>query len=163
MRHTAAMWWRCKVAIYTSGVDQEELHKLIASLTACVDKAMPKIKQASDAAGEIVLREIRSRAPVRSGTLRDSLKLQKKKPVKSDYTYCVIAFPKATAYAVPVELGHDLVKVNKSNKRSFKRKIVGHIAETRFMRDGAEAAASAVSDKIIAALNDVIESLGDHA
>jgi HK97 gp10 family phage protein len=94
------------------------LNDLPAELEKEIEKAL------TDAAG-VVLERAKSKVPVKTGELRDSLKIRKPKPSGKNRFYLSSAVVMGKAYGVPLELGHKLVTHGK---------LRGTVKERPFLR-----------------------------
>lgn len=130
------------------------LNELIKAFATLGDEAMPYLVEATNAAGEIILKRTKEKVPTGTGALRDSLKLKRAtiKPGKYVVTG-QITFDKDTAYGVPLELGH-AVRFSKTGP------IVGHVAAHPFMRPAADESKEEVVDLITNAMNKALENMG---
>jgi HK97 gp10 family phage protein len=135
----------------------EGLNELIRDLADFADNAMPDLFKTSDVAARVVLKRSKELAPVdtsdpfHAGTLKRSLKVVKPKTKKGVYiAISRVTFGKDAAYAVPVELGHD-VRLTKGGQ------AVGHVKEHPFLRPAADEKKPEVIDIMIRSMNEILD------
>lgn len=141
------------MAIRTSEV--AGLEELIRATSRNADQAMPGLKTASDSAGRIVLASAKEKAGAmrKTGTLEKSLKLTPAKVKQGKaVTFSKVTFGRDAAYAVPLELGHDIV-VNGRH--------VGEVAARPFLRPAADENQDRVVDVLVEAMNKELDKWGD--
>ena len=131
----------------------EGLDELISAFQKLGDEAIPYILQGSNEAGGEVLRKAVSKVPVDTGNLKQKLKVIKaKKSAKYPYrVFSKVTFPKEAAYAVPLELGHNLV---------IDGKKVGVVKERPFLRPAADESKENVVKAIAASMNKALGEMG---
>ncbi|WP_128426287.1 HK97 gp10 family phage protein [Gudongella oleilytica] len=131
----------------------EGLDELIAAFQKLGDDALPYLMQGSNEAGSEVLRKAVSKVPVDSGNLKRKLKVIKaKKSAKYPYrVFSKVTFPKGAAYAVPLELGHNLI---------IDGKKVGVIKELPFLRPAADESKETVVKAIADSMNKALGEMG---
>lgn len=131
----------------------EGLDELISAFQKLGDEAMPYVMQGSNKAGGGVLQKAVVKAPVKSGNLKRKLKVVK--AVKSaKYPYRVfskVTFSRGAAYAVPLELGHNIVVNGKK---------VGVVKEHPFLRPAADESKEEVVSTIADAMNKALDQMG---
>ncbi len=135
----------------------EGLDELIRATQRLSEQAMPALKVASNKAGVVVLNSAKAKASVmtRTGTLQRSLKLVKARTKGgTPITFSKVTFGKDAAYAVPLELGHDI--------RRGGRKV-GDVGARPFLRPAADESRNQVAEILIAAMNAELDKWGDKA
>jgi len=141
----------------------EGLEQLMSDLRNVSDEAMPILKAASDRAGRLVLARTKQLVPVDTGNLRDELKLKLKAVKKGKpITSCDVTFGKAGAYAVPLELGHDLLAKGGrrgSHGRPFRGRKIGEVKPRPFLRPAADQSRDEVTAIIVDAMNEAMSKL----
>jgi HK97 gp10 family phage protein len=144
------------MAIYSK--DIVGLDELIKDLQGFGEKAIQLLKPAADEAGEIVLTKAKAKVNVsdeiaKHAHLREVLKLVKSRVKKGECKYSnKITFPKSAAYAVPLELGHRLVRNGKK---------IGTVKEKPFLRPAADESREKVENIFINAMDRALKELGD--
>lgn len=131
----------------------EGLDELIKAFNELGEDALPYLKDAANDAGSSVLDRARENVPVLSGQLKSKLKLGKAR-ISSKYPYRVfskVTFTKDVAYAVPLELGHKLVKNGA---------VVGGVSERPFMRPAADESEGAAIRTLSEGMNKALEKMG---
>jgi len=129
------------------------LDELIDAFMKLPEESLVFLKNASNSAGDIVLNKSKQKAPVDTRNLQNSLKLVKAKK-SSKYPYRVfskVTLGKGSAYAVPVELGHKLVKNGN---------VVGAVNEKPFLRPAADESKNEVLSIVADAMNKALEQMG---
>lgn len=131
----------------------EGLDELISAFQKLGEQAMPYVIQGSNEAGSEVLSKAVSKVPVDTGNLKRKLKVIKaKKSAKTPYkVFSKVTFSKGAAYAVPLELGHNLV---------INGKKVGVVKERPFLRPAADESKEEVVKAIAASMNKALGEMG---
>lgn len=139
------------MAIYSQSL--EGLDELIADFMKIGETAMPKLNTAVTDAGNVVLEKAKSKVSVRTGKLRESLKL-KKGVTKGYKAYTTVTWGNdVREYAAPLELGH-AIKFQKDGK------VMGHVAPRPFLRPAADESEQQVTDVIVDGINKALEEMG---
>lgn len=129
------------------------LDELIKAFKDLGEDALPYLKDAANEAGDHVLSKTKEKVPVDTGNLEIKLKLTKARK-SNKYPYRVfskVSFSKGAAYAVPLELGHKLVKNGN---------VVGAIKEKPFLRPAADESKDEVISSIAKGMNKALEQMG---
>lgn len=128
------------------------LKELMRAFIKLGDEAMPRLKQAADAAGAIVLAKTKAKVPVKTGKLHDSLTLKKMHVKKGKYVnYSRVTFPSKVKYGIPLELGHKIV---------VKGRKVGTVKEKPYLRPAADESKEQVISIIVTAMNKALDEMG---
>lgn len=96
------------------------------------------LEYATQGGAEIIQREMIHRAPVDEGVLRSNIIVKQvggKRARKDAIATFSVGPNRKAAHAIPLELGHNLVKVLKDGSR----KIIGHVTPRPFMRPAYQA------------------------
>lgn len=121
-----------KVKVAIEGAD-----KIVKKLKAMDDAAGVVLMKAALEGGEIALNEAKRNCPVDTGTLRNSLKLEKVKQTKTKATV-KIDYDKSLKYGTHVELG------------------TKHIAAQPFLRNSVDENQSNISSEITDTVSDAV-------
>lgn len=134
------------------GTDIVGLEELIRAFEDIGNEAMPRLKQAADAAGAVILAKTKAKVPVATGNLRAGLKL-KIYPVRFDVfiTTSHVTFPSRIKYGVPLELGHKLW---------IHRKKYKPVEEKPYLRPAADESTEQVLSIMVAAMNKALAEIG---
>ena len=131
----------------------EGLDELIKAFMDLGEESIPYLKDASNEAGQLVLNRTKQKVPVKTGNLRNKLKLGKSKK-SSKYPYRVfskVTVGKGAEYYVPLELGHKLV---------INGETVGAIEGRPFLRPAADESKEDVVRIVAGAMNKALEQMG---
>lgn len=143
------------MAIYSkSQTTVEGLDELVKAFAALGEEAMPKLKDAINVSGNIVLAKAKEKVPVLTGKTKAGLKLTKAR-INKKSLYKVIATigaSKDSAPLAPLELGHKLI-------------FMGHITDTvvaprPFLRPAADESKDEIAGIMAAAMNKILEQMG---
>lgn len=133
----------------------EGLDELIKAFMKLGDEAMPYVKDGANEAGAHVLSKAKAKVSVRTGNLKNRLKLSKAK-ISGKYPYRVsskVTARKGAAYMVPLELGHRLV---------IKGKTAGAVKERPFLRPAADESKDEVVSVISRSLDKALKEMGGN-
>lgn len=126
----------------------DHLLKAFADLGA---GAMPLLKDAINSGAEKIASGARTKAPSKTGKLKNSIKVKKAKQTqKSGVTAATVYFTEP--HGVPIELGHAVV--------THKGKIVGHAEARPFLRPAFDENKETVFYSMVDAMNEALEKMG---
>lgn len=131
------------------------LEELIKAFMELPKDSLVYLKEGANEAAAVVLDKAKSKAPVRSGKLRDKLKIGNAR-LSNKYPYRVFAkvtAAKGVGYYVPLELGHNI-------KFSQKGNVVGHVDERPYLRPAADESREEARAMMIGAMNKALENMG---
>ena len=131
----------------------EGLDELISAFKKLGDEAMPYVMQGSNEGGKEVLQKAVRFVPVDTGNVKRRLKVIKaKRSAKYPYrVFSKVTFSKGAAYAVPLELGHNIV-INGTK--------VGVVKARPFLRPAADESKEEVVKAIADAMNQALSKMG---
>ena len=130
----------------------EGLNELLRDLAGFGEAAMPALVESTKRCSQLVLAATEAKAPVLTGNLRANLKIRTAKTKNKLATASRVTFTSKAAYAVPLELGHNIV---------VKSRRYGHVEGRPFMRTAADERKLEVFGIQIDTINKEIERLGN--
>ena len=135
-----------KMTVKVEGFDH-----LFKAFSELGDEAQPYLKNSINAAAELIAEKARSKVPVKSGRLKDSIKVVKAKA--SSKRGATAAYVTVSGdYAAAVELGHKVVSKGGDT--------IGTVKAKPFLRSAYEEAKEAAFYTIVDGINEALEKYG---